>query len=182
MPKLQEFPLVVIRSKKVAFFESVVCLMKVVRRHRSYIREMEWNYFAECPKLFLYLIFFGKHFFLRKCFWPRTMQVHQTCQKILRKTWKFPDRIQNYQTKKHSSGKAPSAINSLNKWNNFLLTVPEVILRNTKIFQSKIENEFKTFIFPIHYLFSSNNVSRRVERNLDNDFGLFLDLCRKLFT
>ena len=53
--KLQEFPLVVTNSKKMALFESVVCLMKVVRRHRSYIREMEWNYFAECPKLFLYL-------------------------------------------------------------------------------------------------------------------------------
>ena len=141
MPKHQKFPLVVTNSKKVALFESVVCLIKVLQNRRGYERQMEWKYFAESPKLFLFLIF-----------WQNTSSLwgvsgHGQCKsirpakKILRKSWRFPDRRSKLtNTKKHSFGNVPFAINSLNKWNNFSLTVPEVILRNTIIFQSKIEN------------------------------------------
>ena len=95
MPKHQKFPLVVTNSKKVALFESVVCLIKVLQNRRNYERQMEWNFFAECPKLFFVSYFLGKHFFLITCFWTRSLQIYQICLKFLRKSWGFPDRRSN---------------------------------------------------------------------------------------
>ena len=57
MPKLQKFPLIVTSSKKLAFFESVVCLKKALRNRKSYKRQINKNYFDQCPKLFFILIF-----------------------------------------------------------------------------------------------------------------------------
>ena len=92
MPKHQKVPLLVTNSKKVALLESVVCLIKVLQNRRSYERQMEWKYFAECPKLFFVSYFLGKHFFLITCFWTRSMRIYQICLKFLRRSWGFPDR------------------------------------------------------------------------------------------
>ena len=89
--------------------------MKLLRSHRSYTQEMEWNYFAECPKLFLYLIF------LENTSPSERVSGHGQCKSIkpAKKSFErlesFPIEGQNYQTQKHSSGKIPSAINPLNK-------------------------------------------------------------------
>ena len=181
LPKLQEVRLVVIRSKKVALFESVVCLIKVLQNCRSYERQMEWNYFAECPKLFLFLNFWENTSSSERVSGHGQRKSIKPAKKSFERLEIFPIEGQNYQTQKHSFGKVPFAINSLNKWNNFLLTVPEVILRNTKSFSIKIWKWTLNFYFVYTLSFSSHNVSRCVERNPDNEFGLFLDLCRKLF-
>ena len=139
MPKHEKFPLVVTSSKEGAFFESVVCLIKLLRRRRSYLRQMEWNYIAEFPKFLM--VFFGKT--LLSYSYNVFLDTDKANQSNLTKNSfkrleSFPIEGQIYRTQKKSFGKVPFAINSLNEWNNYFLTVPEVIHRKSKSFSTKV--------------------------------------------
>ena len=134
--------------------------------------------FCRISETFFVSYFLAKHFFPMRCFWTRTMQIHQTCQKNLSKVLQISrSKVKITKHKKHSFANVAFAINSLNMWNNSFLTVPEVILRNTKSFSIKIWKWTLNFYFVYTLSFSSHNVSRWVEINPDNDLRLFLDLC-----